>query len=702
MRFFVATEGQDSWSGRLATPNAAGTDGPFATLTCARDAIRQMKRGADLQQSVSVLIRRGTYFLEEPLSLSPADSGSGLCPIRYTGYPGEQPVLCGARRISNWQPYEGQIMQCSLPDVKQGQWKFRQLFFNGKRQRRASWPNPDPDDPLYTGWAFVEEPLPAGAERPSAFRYEADEAPHDWAKPEQAEVFIFPSYCWVSDLIPVTEVDHANRIITLHGAVQPGWMPLEAGNRFRVENVLEELDQPGEWCLDTETGTVYFWPPGDSATNGVVTAPVADRLIELVGTADEPVQHIHISGLTFTETLSPFPEQRHENFHAPVHRGEAVRLENAQYCYLADNLFESVGGDAIRLQDACAYNKVTNNEIVRAGSQGISLASTGTSGNTHTWRQAGQLREQSAQKPRSVRNLISNNHIHHCGRLEKHGAGIMVWGINSVENVISHNLIHDMPHYGISAQDGFGRVVIEYNEIHHVCLEMADCGGIETNRWFVIEDDPELALGNIFRSNLVREVIGCGAPGTPQQGKPAGGTQAGGRIWVPYYTWGIYMDNSPINVTIYGNICVGNVLGGISMPVGDPKDNLVENNIFLDSFRQQMDSRVGGHGEGNRFVRNIVCSTSLGAALLATNNGHGVAECDYNLYYDPKGNLVVRGVPGNSYAQWQQMGFDAHSVVADPLFVDADSGDYRLKLGSPALALGFEPIPIDRIGLQSK
>jgi len=702
VRFFVSPQGQDSWSGRLATPNASGTDGPFATLTRARDAIRQLKDGGELQQSVSVLIRRGTYLLEKPLSLGPADSGTESCPIRYTAYPGERPVLCGARRITDWQPYQGQIMQCALPEVKAGQWRFRQLFFNGQRQRRASWPNPQPGDPLYSGWAFVQEALPKGAERPSAFRYEADAAPHHWAKPEQAEVFIFPSYCWVSDLIPVTEVDHAGRIIKLQRAAQPPWMPLEAGNRFRVENVLEELDQPGEWCLDTETGTLYFWPPDGSVAKGVVTAPVTDRLIELIGTADKPVHHIQISGLILIQTLSPFPEQRHNNFHAPVRRGEAVRLENAQYCDITHNLIENVGGDGIRLQDACAYNKVTDNEIAGAGSQGISLASTGTGGNTHTWQEPERLRREAAQKPRSVHNLISNNHIHHSGRLEKHGAGILVWGINSVNNVISHNLIHDIPRHGISAQDGFGRVIIEYNEIHNVCLEMADCGGIETNRWFVVEDDPELGLGNIIRYNLIRDVIGCGAYSEPREGKSTGATRAGGRIWVPYYTWAIYMDNSPINVTVYGNICVGNVLGGISMPVNDPENNLVENNIFMGSFWQQMDMRIGGHGRGNRFVRNIVCANAPGAALLATNNGHGVAECDYNLYYSQDGSLIVRGAPDDSYTQWQQMGFDTHSVVADPLFVDANSGDYRLKPDSPALSLGFVPIPIDQIGLSSK
>jgi len=51
-----------------------------------------------------------------------------------------------------------------------------------------------------------------------------------------------------------------------------------------------------------------------------------------------------------------------------------------------------------------------------------------------------------------------------------------------------------------------------------------------------------------------------------------------------------------------------------------------------------------------------------------------------------------------TWQQWRALGPDAHSVLADPGFVDPANRDFRLRPDSPALAMGFKPIPIDRIG----
>ena len=619
-------------------------------------------------------------------------------------YPGEQPILSGGQQITDWQPYEGQIMRAQVPELREGKWWFRQLFCNGQRQIRARYPNYDPDDPLYGGWAFMEAVSGQSGERLSAFEYDSGLFPRRWAKPAQGEVSFFPWLCWVNTIIPIESIDHERSIIKLNIAGRYWCGELTVGNRFYVENILEELDQPGEWCSDSETGTVYFWPPEPGPEGAEVTVPVTDRLVELKGTSDQPVRYVTISGFTFTQTLALFPPQG-VFCNQPNTAGYAVYLENAEHCHIADNLFDSVGGDAVRLQNRNSYNHIENNTIVGAGAQGVVLANERRDLNfPQTWRgQSESLRELADSLPRCTGNVITGNHIHHSGVIEKFGAAIKVYGLACHDNIISHNLIHDMPHAGIATVLGFGRNIIEYNALRHLCLEMADTGGFYSNRWFVIEGDEALGEGQVIRYNLVEDMVGCGAYDAPPQ--RVGGTTAGGRIWTPYYTWGIYFDNSPMHVTVYGNIIVGNMLGGVGMPVADPKDNLIENNILADSRVQYLIMNTN-NAAGNRIVRNVFYRNDPNGAwamLFHGWNDNAVAESDYNLFYASDGAEPVIGASGlttgQSFEQWRAQGFEAHSLLADPLFVDPHNGDFRLRPESPALGLGFQPIPVNEIGL---
>ena len=84
MKLYVSTGGNDAWSGRLAAPNAAKTDGPFATLERARDEVRKMKAGGDARsypRGIAVLLRGGLYCLDKTLVLSPQDSGAAGAPV---------------------------------------------------------------------------------------------------------------------------------------------------------------------------------------------------------------------------------------------------------------------------------------------------------------------------------------------------------------------------------------------------------------------------------------------------------------------------------------------------------------------------------------------------------------------------------------------------------------------------------------------
>jgi hypothetical protein len=156
--FYIATDGNDSYSGILPEPNADLTDGPFATIERSQQAIRQLKQKQDglLQQPVTVKIRQGTYYLKKSLIFTPEDSGTKSAPITYQAYKEEKPILSGGKKISNWQQRE-HLWVAKLDDVTQGKWNFRLLRVGDDWAIRARYPNFDLEKPLTGGWLFAQE-----------------------------------------------------------------------------------------------------------------------------------------------------------------------------------------------------------------------------------------------------------------------------------------------------------------------------------------------------------------------------------------------------------------------------------------------------------------------------------------------------------------------------------------------------------------
>ncbi len=94
---YVATTGGDA--------NPGTRKSPFATITRARDAIRQLKKDGHFDAPVTVTVMEGTYHLAEPISLGPGDSGTPDKPVTYQAAAGETVILSGGVPIEGpWAP----------------------------------------------------------------------------------------------------------------------------------------------------------------------------------------------------------------------------------------------------------------------------------------------------------------------------------------------------------------------------------------------------------------------------------------------------------------------------------------------------------------------------------------------------------------------------------------------------------------------
>jgi len=169
----------------------------------------------------------------------------------------------------------------------------------------------------------------------------------------------------------------------------------------------------------------------------------------------------------------------------------------------------------------------------------------------------------------------------------------------------------------------------------------------------------------------------------------------------------IYLDDFTSGTRVEGNLCVR---AGRAVLIGGGRDNVVANNVFVDCVPAvHVDSR--GRGWAKKYfdgtydvLRERMEAVAAGEPPYATRYPELLT-----LYDDEpavaKNNRIERNIcVGGRWLDLRdglttEVVRVAHNLVdVDPRFVDGDAGDYRLRPDSPALALGFEPLPLARIG----
>jgi parallel beta helix pectate lyase-like protein len=681
---FVATDGNDAWSGTLPSPNTGRTDGPFASLPRARDELRKRRSANGVPAGATIVVRRGTYSLAGPLTFLPEDSGTEQGPVTFTAAHGEKVVLKGSRPIAGWKRLEDDVWRADLSGFQLGAAHCRQLFFDGKRQPLARVPNFDPEHPRSGGFLYAAgtlqkddlSPLPynpwAAQENASksALLYNPNRFdPTKWSDPSEARVHVWSFLNWNRDICSIRAVDRQKHIIMLRDRAR---YALIEGNRFFVENVREELDAPGEWHYDEASKQLTFWPPDGQRPENRVSVSILPVLVQFRGDekASRFVEHICLRGFSLSESEDLL-----------------VSLKATAHCTVAACTLSGCPDTALTLSDRSHHNRIAGCDIAHVGGAGIVLEG---------------IRDWSHSLEDHVsHNLISNNHVHHVGE------GGNAWGAIRIDpscggncthdNVISHNLVHDTPRQGITF-NGF-RNVVEFNHVHHTNQEQSDTGAIGMGSRDVHE------RGSIIRHNWVHDTGGyCMIePGE----------------WAyPHYCWGIYLDDYTSGVHVYGNLIVRAHRGGVMVHGG--QDNVIENNVIVDCLSQQVEylpiddlirGRTPEHPDksewlmtGTKLIANVFAYSDETAHWAKGRQWEQIlVACDRNLIWHGGQPVTIHDTTASepyNWADWRKRGFDANSHIADPLFVDPNRNDYRLQGNSPAFKLGFRPIPFTKIGLR--
>ncbi|MFW6163197.1 MAG: right-handed parallel beta-helix repeat-containing protein [Planctomycetota bacterium] len=641
---YVAPDGSDANPGTRAKP--------FATLERARDAIRAMKT----EGAVTVELAPGVYERTGAFELTKEDSGAKGAPVVYRARQGAEVRLVGGRAVSQWKPTtdeavlgrlpqaaRGQVMQADLKalgitDYGSPKGGGLELFFNDEPMTLARYPNDG-----FLRIAGLVEPGTRnvrgtkGSET-GKILYEGDR-PTRWVDEPAPWVHGAWFWDWSDQRHAVASIDPAKKVL----AVQPPYhhYGYRVGQWFYGYNLLCEIDQPGEWYLDRERGILYFWPPSDIAKGRAVVSTIAT----LVTMKD--ASHVTFRGLTLEAC-----------------RGTAVRIEGGTDNHVVRCRIWNLGSYAVRIAGA-----------TDSGVYGCDISGTGDGGMALLGGDRASLTP--------ARLVAENNHIHHFARWNRmYKAAVHLGGVG---NRAAHNLIHDAPHMAI----GFGGNdhVIELNEIHSVCYESNDAGAMYTGRDWT-------QRGTVIRHNYLHHIVGFRGRGCV----------------------GVYLDDMFSGTRIEGNLFYRVTRAAF---IGGGRDNTVANNLFLDCRPSlHIDARALGWAKGS--VAGVM-KQRLDRVPYKSELWRKRYPRLVDVWEDepakPKGNVVARNVSVGG--RWDGVHARARPFVTfrENLVEDA-AEPFRPSVGAEAdwaslrrrvqaalgkddsfQEVGFEPIPVERIGL---
>ena len=646
---FVAMDGNDTWSGSIAEPNSARTDGPFATLERARDEIREIKGSGKMPKGgVTVELRGGVYQRTAPFTLSAADSGCEDAPVTYRARPGEEVRLVGGQTISNFEPVTDPAILKRLPpnahenvlqadlrtlppniritDFGAVEGSGLELFFNNQPMMLARWPNDGFIKIVdVVGGAPVDVRGTKG-DKLGKFVYEGDR-PKRWDEENDLWVHGYWFWDWSDQRHKVESIDTERRVISVlppyHG------YGYRVGQWFYALNLLAELDTPGQWYLDRETGILYFWPP-TPLEGGQPTVSVINTLVTM-----ENVEYVSFHNITFE-----------------VARGTAIEITGGRANRIVGCILRNLRNWAVQISGG-AQHGVIGCDIYETGDGGITLSG----GNRERLEPAGHYAE--------------NNHIHHYSRWNRMYKPAI--SLNGVGNRASHNLIHNAPHQAIAFSGNDH--TIEFNEIHSVCYESNDAGTIYSGRDWTMR-------GTMIRHNFFHHINGFEGRGCV----------------------GVYLDDMFCGTTISGNLFYKVTRAAF---IGGGRDCRIENNIFVDcNPALHIDARaMGWAGYHVNDIMKMRLTAMPYKSALWIERYPGLVDIWEDEPAAPKGNVVARNISVGG--KWDGVRDEARAYVAfadnlidaAPHFEGIPPENFQLRDDSPAYKFGFKRIPIEQIGL---
>lgn len=708
-KIFVSTVGDDSGDG--------SEEEPLRTLEKAIDVANEMREDSD--KLIEILLREGTYSVTNTIKIINSQKDDSL--LKISAYQDEKVTInagvdipLSAMSIADSdftnaiidKPNAGSVLQYNLKDAQIedfGEISLRghlisdekeaqaELSLNGEVQKLAGWPNGG-----YTGLIKPTDSNEYGKRTKSgiangcSFKVNYDR-PSQWSKPEQAWLSgtIGPNYEF--DYYPVSRFDsEEKRVYLSRGALEKYYTE----PYYRFENVPEELDEPGEYYIDRQSGMLYFYPPEDAPKDAVLTITMSTPTLDVSGKAPNSMFRIENSkNIVF------------ENLIFKGGRGSAITGKNNSNIKFINCEINSFGENGIRF-DASTDITISDCKIHDVGQDGILFVSCG---NYQTL------------SPSNI--VVSNNDIYNFARLERSYKTGIDFGYRCVGATAANNHIHNGPHagmifYGVN-NDIYG------NEFDNLVTEFSDMDALYCNN-----SNYPWERGNKIHNNYFHDI---------------GKSSMNGRHQINVRA--IRTDNRGCGLNIYENLFYnigdggnGNGNNGIGAITAEGTRNRIFNNLFVDCneayFNTLQYKEIETADDGTLYPDTII--NSSGVEVANTINGAKVADLKkqmekylpvygkqfpelYNYFYEHpnmsktnefKNNMIINiAIPLSNFNGTQnEEGFRGSQMLtaasgnyvstSDPGFVSYDNGNLELSSSATLLVEGLPKFEMSSFGIQ--
>lgn len=462
LAFYVSADGDDSARGTI--------NAPFKTLEKARDTIRALKNKPD--GGITVYVRGGTYNIEKTFELTEEDSGTEKCPITYCAYENEEVTFAGGASLdaSDFTPVtdekikerfadgmEDKILQADLKAkgitdygeiqvtyaTKLPQYRkydnVPELFFDDESMTLARWPNGENalvGEVVHEGGVtrnWYEDRIGTTGYVPESQRdpYDgfiisySDDRVEKWVNEPDMRLCGYWTVDWFIEHMTVKKIDTKKKTIQTAFPVSYG---IKSGQQYYAYNLLCELDSPGEYYLDRDTGILYFYPPSDMEGKEIGMSLMAKPFIQLAN-----CKEILIKGFSFKFS-----------------RDAIIKGYGLEKCYVIDCSFKNTGGGCVNLSN-CKDSIIANIKGYKTNG-GVSISG----GNLDTLEPGN--------------NQILNCYFDTYDRVTKvYNPPVNLGGVG---NRAAYNEIMNADHMAIGCTGNDH--IIEYNDIHDVLRNCND------------------------------------------------------------------------------------------------------------------------------------------------------------------------------------------------------------------------------------